>query len=67
MITEEEYRLLAKTSYNVDSKEKKKPLKEGDTISELSIDTKFEVLRVEDNLENGTQAMAVVPIDLNTG
>ena len=67
MITEEEYHLLAKESYSVDSKKEDEPIVKGDTISNSSVETKFKVLSVKDNLDNGMQAMAVAPIDSKTG
>ena len=58
MTTDKEYSQFAKRVYDVDSKKKKVPLKKGDSI----FNGKYRVLKAEDTLDNGMQAMAVAPI-----
>ena len=56
-ITDEKYHGLSDDAYNISGE----IIKDG----EMSSDQKFRVLAVENNKNNGMQAMAVAPIDSN--
>ncbi|MBF0779759.1 MULTISPECIES: hypothetical protein [unclassified Granulicatella] len=59
MVTEKEYVGIAEDVYSVDSKKTSSPYQKGDRVA----GDKFEIIeKVEDNLENGMQAMAVAPV-----
>lgn len=62
MITDEEYKVLADEVYKVDKGKVEHPRKEGEIINNSNLDRDYEILKVEDNSDNGMQAMAVAPI-----
>ena len=59
MISDKDYKEIAEDAYAVDSLKEEAPLKEGDTVA----GGKFQIIKVEDNTDNGMQAMAVAPVD----
>ena len=59
--TDKEYNRISKEVYLVDSEKVDNPIKQGDTVA----GGQFQVLKVEDNTENGMQAMVVAPVDKN--
>ncbi len=59
MLNDKNYRDLSEEVYDIDSKKMFKIKKEG----ELILDNKFQILSLEDNQNNGMQAMAVAPIN----
>ncbi len=59
MLNDKNYRDLSEEVYDIDSKKMFKIKKEG----ELILDNKFQILSLEDNQNNGMQAMAVVPVN----
>ena len=56
MLKAKEYRYFSNEVY-------KKKYKEGDYLEDLK--TKYKILSVENNKDNGMQAMAVAPVDSN--
>ena len=58
-----EYKYLSNSVYEVDVKKVSKSWKEGDILEEGGSNNNFKILRVEDNQENGMQAMAVAPVN----
>ena len=58
-----EYNYLSNSVYEVDVKKVSKSWKEGDTLEEGGYNNNFKILQVEDNQENGMQAMAVAPVN----
>ena len=60
MATDKEYNRISKDVYRVDSGKVDNPIKQGDTVA----GGQFQVLKVEDNTENGMQAMAVVMMEV---
>lgn len=59
MLNDKNYRDLSEEVYDIDSKKMLKIKKEG----ELILDNKFQILSLEDNQNNGMQAMAVAPVN----
>ena len=59
MLNDKNYRDLSEEVYDIDSKKMFKIKKEG----ELILDNKFQILSLEDNQNNGMQAMAVAPVN----
>ena len=59
MLNDKNYRDLSEEVYDIDSKKMFKIKKEG----ELILDNKFQILSIEDNQNNGMQAMAVAPVN----
>ena len=59
MLNDKNYRDLSEEVYDIDSKKMFKIKKEG----ELILDNKFQILSLEDNQNNGMQAMEVAPIN----
>ena len=59
MVNDKNYRDLSEEVYDIDSKKMFKIKKEG----ELILDNKFQILSLEDNQNNGMQAMAVAPVN----
>ena len=59
MVNDKNYRDLSEEVYDIDSKKMFKIKKEG----ELILDNKFQILSLEDNRNNGMQAMAVAPVN----
>ena len=67
MLTDRQNRIVADEVYKIDSSRVDyRELNPGDVISSYdenqNIIVKFKVLKIEDNQENGMQAMAVAPI-----
>ena len=58
-----EYKYLSNSVYEVDVKKVSKSWKEGDILEEGGSNNNFKILRVEDNQNNGMQAMAVAPVN----
>ena len=58
-----EYKYLSNSVYEVDVKKVSKSWKEGDVLEEGGFNNNFKILRVEDNQNNGMQAMAVAPVN----
>ena len=56
-----EYNYLSNSVYEVDVKKVSKSWKEGDILEEGGYNNNFKILQVEDNQNNGMQAMAVAP------
>ncbi|MGT2928782.1 triacylglycerol lipase [Streptococcus dentasini] len=61
MVTDKDYKRIADRVYDVDSGKVANPVKKGNTVA----GGKYKVLQVEDNTDNGMQAMAVAPVDKN--
>ncbi|MBM7642743.1 hypothetical protein [Streptococcus loxodontisalivarius] len=61
MITDEDYKNISDRVYDVDSGKVANPVKTGDAVAA----GQFQVLRAEDNTDNGMQAMSVAPVDNN--
>ena len=59
MLNDKNYSDLSEEVYDIDSKKMFKVKKEG----ELILDNKFQILSLEDNQNNGMQAMAVAPVN----
>ena len=59
MLNDKNYRDLSEEVYDIDSKKMFKIKKEG----ELILDNKFQILSLEDNQNNGMQAMAIAPVN----
>ena len=59
MLNDKNYSDLSEAVYDIDSKKMFKIKKEG----ELILDNKFQILSLEDNQNNGMQAMAVAPVN----
>ena len=59
MLNDKNYSDLSEEVYDIDSKKMFKVKKEG----ELILDNKFQTLSLEDNQNNGMQAMAVAPVN----
>ena len=59
MLNDKNYRDLSGEVYDIDSKKMFKIIKEG----ELILGNKFQILSLEDNQNNGMQAMAVAPVN----
>ena len=59
MLNDKNYRDLSEEVYDIDSKKMFKIIKEG----ELILGNKFQILSLEDNQNNGMQAMAVAPVN----
>ena len=59
MLNDKNYSDLSEEVYGIDSKKMFKIKKEG----ELILDNKFQILSLEDNQNNGMQAMAVAPVN----
>ena len=59
MLNDKNYSDLSEEVYGIDSKKMFKIKKEG----ELILDKKFQILSLEDNHNNGMQAMAVAPVN----
>ena len=59
MLNDKNYSDLSEEVYDIDSKKMFKIKKEG----ELILDNKFQILSLEDNQNNGMQAMAVAPVN----
>lgn len=62
-MTPKDYQIIAQEVYNADSKSKEK-ISKGDRF--VTTNKYWEVIKVEDNQENGFQAMAVAPIKNGT-
>ena len=60
-----EYRYLSNSVYEVDTKKVSRSQKEGDTLEGSQSNNNFKILKVEDNQNNGMQAMVVAPVDSN--
>ena len=60
MSTDKKNKYLSEAVYDVNSKNESKRIYENDKIKEG-----FKVLAVENNKDNGMQAMAVAPLDSN--
>ncbi|HEL1109885.1 TPA: hypothetical protein TVG97_001929 [Streptococcus equi subsp. zooepidemicus] len=58
MTTDKECNSIAKEVYRVDSSKVDNPIKDRDTLAS----GKYKILKTEDNLDNGMQAMAIAPI-----
>ena len=58
-----EYRYLSNSVYEVDTKKVSRSQKEGDTLEGSQSNNNFKSLKVEDNQNNGMQAMAVAPVN----
>ena len=58
-----EDRYLSNSVYEVDTKKVSRSQKEGDTLEGSQSNNNFKILKVEDNQNNGMQAMAVVPVN----
>ena len=58
-----EYNYLSNSVYEVDVKKVSKSWKEGDILEEGGYNNNFKILQVEDNQNNGMQAMAVAPVN----
>ena len=58
-----EYKYLSNSVYEVDTKKVSRSWKEGDTLEGSQSNNNFKSLKVEDNQNNGMQAMAVVPVN----
>ena len=58
-----EYRYLSNSVYEVDTKKVSRSWKEGDTLEGSQSNNNFKSLKVEDNQNNGMQAMAVAPVN----
>ena len=58
-----EYRYLSNSVYEVDTKKVSRSQKEGDTLEGSQSNNNFKILKVEDNQNNGMQAMAVAPVN----
>ena len=58
-----EYNYLSNSVYEVDVKKVSKSWKEGDILEEGGYNNNFKILQVEDNQNNGMQAMVVAPIN----
>ncbi len=67
MISAEKYKNLSERSYNINSQDLTKVIKKERTYYNNSKKKlgKFKVLAVENNKNNGMQAMAVAPVDNN--
>ena len=59
MLNDKNYSDLSEEVYDIDSKKMFKVKKEG----ELILDNKFQILSLENNQNNGMQAMAVAPVN----
>ena len=59
MLNDKNYSDLSEEVYDIDSKKMFKVKKEG----ELILDNKFQILSLEDNQDNGMQAMEVIRIN----
>ena len=59
MLNDKNYSDLSEEVYDIDSKKMFIVKKEG----ELILDNKFQILSLEDNQNNGMQAMAVAPVN----
>ena len=59
MLNDKNYSDLSEEVYDIDSKKMFKIKKEG----ELILDNKFQILSLEDNQNNGMQAVAVAPVN----
>ena len=59
MLNDKNYRDLSEEVYDIDSKKMFKIKKEG----ELILDNKFQILSLEDNQNNGMQAMSMAPVN----
>ena len=58
-----EYKYLSNSMYEVDTKKVSRSWKEGDTLEGSQSNNNFKSLKVEDNQNNGMQAMAVAPVN----
>ena len=58
-----EYKYLSNSVYEVDTKKVSRSWKEGDTLEGSQSNNNFKSLKVEDNQNNGMQAMAVAPVN----
>ena len=58
-----EYKYLSNSVYEVDTKKVSRSWKEGDTLEGSQSNNNFKSLKVEDNQNNGMQAMAVGPVN----
>jgi len=58
-----EYKCLSNSVYEVDTKKVSRSWKEGDTLEGSQSNNNFKSLKVEDNQNNGMQAMAVAPVN----
>lgn len=69
MISDRDYNALADSVYSADKNKAPEPIRKGQEIkvydSNNEVSSKYEVLKVEDNTDNGMQAMAVAPITKN--
>jgi len=59
MLNDKNYSDLSEEVYDIDSKKMFKIKKEG----ELILDNKFQILSLEDNQNNGMQAMSMAPVN----
>ena len=59
----DEYKYLSNSVYEVDTKKVSRSWKEGDTLEGSQSNNNFKSLKVEDNQNNGMQAMAVAPVN----
>lgn len=58
-----EYKYLSNSVYEVDTKKVSRSWKEGDTLEGSQSNNNFKSLKVEDNQNNGMQAMAVARVN----
>ena len=58
-----EYKYLSNSVYELDTKKVSRSWKEGDTLEGSQSNNNFKSLKVEDNQNNGMQAMAVAPVN----
>ena len=58
-----EYKYLSNSVYEVDTKKVSRSWKDGDTLEGSQSTNTFKSLKVEDNQNNGMQAMAVAPVN----
>ena len=58
-----EYKYLSNSVYEVDTKKVSRSWKEGDTLEGSQSNNNFKSLKVEDNQNNGMQAMAVASVN----
>ena len=58
-----EYKYLSNSVYEVDTKKVSRSWTDGDTLEGSQSNNNFKSLKVEDNQNNGMQAMAVAPVN----
>ena len=58
-MSDKDYKEISMDAYRVDRKKVEQPLRENQKLTKSN----FKILQVEDNQENGMQAMAVAPVN----